>query len=551
MISAKNLQVHDVVRSMRRTVSETFSIDIGAIVFVKPASLPRTTSGKLQRLRGRELYQENAFDQIASWQRKDNSIVLYGKRLIDFIANEQDIDKKSLIDTSLAEVSIAKIAERPTVCQHALNHRGELELRCVIENFAVLTDAQRADITEMIFRQDELSALPYGVRIDSLENTAAGAEERHQTKTDKKCESVVIEEPSKETVAFIRDTTAKLLSYDESQIREDDHFFELGGDSIAAMRLAAEIERKIDRTIDTQIIFESNSLYMLALAVDKLTIETNNHGKQITCRPTRSEGCLTSQQKRLWFVEQLEAQANAAHHTGISYNIRGVLDVDVLVSAIQDTFQQHEILRTYFIEDPDGDVRAQLKTDHSFECRVTDASVCKGIGIDALTRAFLKEPFDLHEGQVCRANIILCGDNEYRLVLSAHHIVIDGWSINLLINEITERYHSYSNGNIYSNRGHEFQYYDYAQWLSCDSQSQDKMAESIKWWKKELENLPEVLNLPTDHIRLPEADYIGDYVAFEIEPDLFSKIKIFCKHHSLTVFSLLEGLYALMLAQVV
>lgn len=233
---------------------------------------------------------------------------------------------------------------------------------------------------------------------------------------------------------------------------------------------------------------------------------TEPSSEEILCpRPQGEAPGMSFAQERLWFVQKLQP-ANTAYHLGQGFSLRGALDRAALGEALAELIRRHEALRTCF---PEREGRGGLDV---LLPEVIDASVLQEKDLTKLPAAeqtrelavqqaeILEEPFDLAVAPLLRARLVRLGPDDYQLLFCVHHLVFDGWSIDVFTREL---------GLLYAAKGGDTElarpslsYADYATWQRRRAQSPAWEA-SRDFWCNQLANTPRLI-LPTDRDR-PEA----------------------------------------------
>jgi len=254
---------------------------------------------------------------------------------------------------------------------------------------------------------------------------------------------------------------------------------------------------------------------------------------------------LSFAQQRLWFLSQLDSAASVAYHIPATICLKGKLNHQAFRTAFNAIVSRHESLRTHFVT-IDGQPYQQIEdADCGLEIAFEDLQ-----GIDEASRlARISElnqldqstPFDLREDPLIRATLLQLDDEEHILMLTQHHIISDGWSVGILINELGMFYQSACEANSETPSALTVQYADYAHWQRNDFQEQSIKAQ-LDFWKKTLEGSPELLTLPTDHPRPAVQRYRGGRVPLCLDKALVTSLKTLSQRHGTTLFmTLLAG----------
>ncbi|WP_156766310.1 condensation domain-containing protein, partial [Mycobacterium sp. E342] len=209
----------------------------------------------------------------------------------------------------------------------------------------------------------------------------------------------------------------------------DDSFFELGGDSLSAMRLIAAINNSLDADLSVRAVFEAPTIAQLA---PRIHAGGGGGGElaPVVAGPRPERVPLSFAQSRLWFIDQLLGPS-AVYNMPIAVRLTGPLDVEALAAALADVVARHESLRTVFPA-VDGVPHQQLISHEGadFGWDVVDVTGWTHERLEEAIAAVAGHRFDLATEIPFRAELFRLGSDEYVLVAVVHHIAADGWSMN-------------------------------------------------------------------------------------------------------------------------
>jgi amino acid adenylation domain-containing protein len=309
--------------------------------------------------------------------------------------------------------------------------------------------------------------------------------------------------PRTETEAALAEMWRELLGAE--RVGVDDGFFDLGGHSLVATRLASRIRARFGVELPLRAVFEATTVATLAVRVDAAVAEgAGDAGAAVPpLVPVQRDGPvpMSFAQERLWFVDRLV-------ESGATYNVPlilpvGAADGAVLERALGALLARHEALRTTFAS-VDGQPVQVIHPASPFHLPVTDARHLpfderveeEGRVIAEVTQA----PFDLTEGPLFRARFLRMADDYAFLVMAMHHVVSDGWSLGVLTRELTALYDAFAQGQDSPLAPLPVQYADYAAWQRAWLAG-GELERQVGWWKERLAGAPPVLGLPTDRPR--------------------------------------------------
>jgi amino acid adenylation domain-containing protein len=255
-------------------------------------------------------------------------------------------------------------------------------------------------------------------------------------------------------------------------------------------------------------------------------------------------------QQRLWFFQQMYPDS-AAYNMPLATWLRGRLHVDRLEDALNEIIRRHEALRTS-IDLVDGQPAQLISPSQTISVPVSDLSGLPAAEREAearrLAAAEVGRAFDLRSGPLLRAHLLRLSAEEHVLALVLHHVVCDGWSIDVLFNELSTIYAAYAAGQSSPLPELPVQYADYAVWQR-EWLAGDVLDEQLEYWRGQLEGAPALLELPTDRPRPQVRSLNGSFVSFDFAPGLASKLRQLCQREGVTLFMLLLGAFQLLLSR--
>jgi len=290
---------------------------------------------------------------------------------------------------------------------------------------------------------------------------------------------------------------AELLGAD--RIGAHDNFFERGGHSLMAMQLLGRIRRLFEVEAPLKDFIEEPTLSNLAQLVERALAASDGTPAPPIARADRSGPLPASfAQQRLWFLDRLQP-GSPAYNMPTAVRLDGRLDIEALRRALAEVVRRHEILRTTFADD--GGVPRQVIADSlELPLPVEDLS---GLPEDQRLAQALERvreeaarPFDLSRGPLVRAALILLSDTDHIVQVTMHHIVSDGWSLGVLIHEVSAHYDALRSGEPSHLPELEIQYADFAAWQREWLQG-EVLRQRLDYWTRQLEGLSP-LDLPND-----------------------------------------------------
>ncbi|WP_344973677.1 amino acid adenylation domain-containing protein, partial [Salinactinospora qingdaonensis] len=349
--------------------------------------------------------------------------------------------------------------------------------------------------------------------------------------------------PRDATERVVAEELARVLGLDRLSVHDD--FFELGGDSILAARAMSRIEARTATALDRRAVFTHRTPARLAAESARsgarlATIEPADRSRPLP---------LSSAQRRLWFLYQ-HNPSSTEYYTGSAYRLTGELSVPALRAALRDLQQRHEPLRTTF--GMDGDTPVQVigaPSPDSELLREADLSTVeeRHHRLAHLLTAEVDTPFDLVNGTPFRALLVRLTEDEHVLVLSAHHIACDGWSVDVMVGDLGRLYRARTGaGDDALSVEPRVCYADFAVWEQNRWDSQT-VQHRLDFWQRHLDGA-RPLELPTDWPRPAARTTAGAVHRFELAPESVHALRELGRTQGATLFMTLTAATQLLLS---
>ena len=336
---------------------------------------------------------------------------------------------------------------------------------------------------------------------------------------------------------------AEILGLDSPGI--DDDFFELGGDSLLAVRIAVRAREALGRDVALQSLFESPTVKGLSA---RLAAAASVPVVPLVARPRPPAIPLSFAQQRLWFLHQLAPTAGA-YNLPCTLRLTGPLDVPALERSLDEIVRRHEALRTTFATGPEGPVQI-IGPVCPVRLARADLSAIAPLDREAHLEARCVEefsrPFDLTRGPLLRAVMIRLAAEDHALLLPTHHIVSDGWSMGILIRELAALYEAFHEGRPSPLAPLVLQYPDWA--LSERAEPDDARLEAhLAHFREDLRGAPLVHELPTDRPRPAVPSRLGAQERFTLDAVTSSAIGTLARAEGATPFMVLLAAFTSLL----
>ncbi|GKS97674.1 amino acid adenylation domain-containing protein [Acidovorax sp. SUPP2825] len=318
-----------------------------------------------------------------------------------------------------------------------------------------------------------------------------------------------------------------------------DGFFELGGDSILALKLVERARKAALRLLPRQV-FEHQSLAAMA-RVAQLAPEADGGVAAIPrlAPALRAQPLQPSYaQLRQWFLWQLDPTSSAYHIAG-ALRLFGALEMDAVRTCFAQLLHRHEALRTVFPLSNSGQPQQVVLAHMALDIAMQDLQGSDAQSrVDAEIRRVSTTPFDLTQGPLLRVAVLKLAEAEHVLVVAMHHIVSDGWSLDVIIRDFVALYRAHVLEQPSGLPELPVCYADYAAWQMTWMDSAEK-ARQLGYWTQQLGDEHPILELPLDHARQASAQYGLESHGFELEPALAQRLKARAHEQGATLFMLL------------
>jgi amino acid adenylation domain-containing protein len=338
---------------------------------------------------------------------------------------------------------------------------------------------------------------------------------------------------------------AELLGLERVGIKDD--FFALGGHSLLAIQATSRLRSILDVEIPLRTLFERPTVAGLAAAVAaERRAEAAPQAPSLRAVPRQGEVPLSFAQERLWFLDQLEPES-PVYNIPLAFQLTGALAPALLYRALTTVASRHEMLRTTLpiidgrpvqVIAPSGPVPPAEVDLGSLSPDRRAAEALRLAAVEALT------PFDLARGPLLRLRLLRLAEREHLLLLTLHHTAADGWSVRLLLSELSRAY-----GAGAALPPLPMQYADYTlwqrQWLN-DGVLDDLLA----FWRERLAGAPAALELPADRLRPPIPSHRGGAEAVAWPESLCRPLRELARRERATTFMALLAAFAAILHRV-
>jgi amino acid adenylation domain-containing protein len=350
--------------------------------------------------------------------------------------------------------------------------------------------------------------------------------------------------PTEEVVAGV---WARVLRV--ARVGRAENFFSVGGHSLLATQVMSRLREIFEVELSLRMIFEHPTVRGLAAAIDKAQVsEPRRRVPPIVAVGREMDLPLSFAQQRLWFLDQLESESPFYNLPAV-FRLSGDLEVATMHRAVLEVISRHEVLRTTFPMIA-GQPRLKIQASGTIDLPIVDLSELPtperdGAALQLATRE-VRRHFDLGDGPLMRMSLFRLDQTEHMAVIVMHHIVSDGWSLALLMEEVATLYGAFSNARPSPLTPLPVQYADFAYWQRNQLRG-EVLDEQLRYWKQQLGGELPVLKLATDRPRPNVQTFRGTRYTRPFPVELARAVRDLGRREGVTLFMTLLAAFQTLL----
>ncbi|WP_327141432.1 non-ribosomal peptide synthetase [Nocardia sp. NBC_01327] len=345
---------------------------------------------------------------------------------------------------------------------------------------------------------------------------------------------------------LVAETYAEVLGHE--RVGAGDDFFALGGDSLIATRVAARLGAALGSAVPVRLLFEAPVVGELARLL--AAAGRREAGPELVRGPRPDPVPLSPAQQRMWFVNRYDP-SSPAYNVPVALRLSGRVDLAALRTALYDVIERHETLRTVY---PDIDGVGGQRILPASEVPLDLEPV--PMTLDELPAAVMRtvtEGFDVTAAVPLRFRLFRTAPDEHVVVLVAHHIATDGFSMAPLTRDVAAAYATRAAGQQPGWEPLPVQYADYTLWqharLGAEEDPESLLAQQLDYWARTLTDLPDHLELPTDRPRPPQASHHAAECTARVDSAVNAAIEHCARTHRATPFMVVHAALAVLLSR--
>jgi amino acid adenylation domain-containing protein len=338
-----------------------------------------------------------------------------------------------------------------------------------------------------------------------------------------------------------------------SPVERQDNFFDLGGNSLLAMRIIARVRARFNLHLPIRSVFDVPILQNMAGQIDALRRKGSSGPQHAPCRHGSNKGVpspLSAAQARFWLLQQMDPE-NTAYRTPVAFRLHGPLNVPALQEALYQFVLRHAALRTTYREE-NGSVQQIIVPGENthlplplIDLRSLPDESREAEAIRAAT-AEIRRPFNLQCGPLLFSRLFQLSETDHLLTVTIHHIASDGWSLSILYREISKLYQALRRGQPSDLPALPYEYSDFAHWQQRANPEADASQDEA-YWRHQLRGAPTRLLLSTDFPKAGPLNVDGNVRTAVVDQDVSQALLKMNRQENATLFMTLMAAFQTLL----
>ncbi|HEY3699626.1 MAG TPA: amino acid adenylation domain-containing protein, partial [Spongiibacteraceae bacterium] len=332
----------------------------------------------------------------------------------------------------------------------------------------------------------------------------------------------------------------------QPQLQANADFFQYGGHSLLAMRMLAEINKQRGCQLALNDLFQAPTAAALSTLLGQRTAPAAA-AITIPLRADRKRFRMSLQQRRLWYLEQLE-QTGIEYNLPASWRFRGELNADALAQAVDQFCARHDVLRANLVEENDGlfqyikPVRNDVLQIHEID---GDSEQQRLEAVMALLAERKGYRFDLAADELFQIELYRLGPQDHVLFVLIHHAIFDGWSFDVMLAELAEGYNAARSARAPQLPELPVQYGDFSEWMRARTEQGNDS--DLKFWLSHLIGDLPVLDLPCEGVRPDFQMHRGAALEFVIDAPIMARLNEFARQQGVTLYMMMMAIFKVLL----
>jgi Condensation domain/Phosphopantetheine attachment site len=332
-----------------------------------------------------------------------------------------------------------------------------------------------------------------------------------------------------------------------------DNFFAMGGHSLLAAKLTSRLNKELDLGLPLRTVFESSTVEALALAVGKARGLNAPRRKAITRQADQSVAPLTVMQERIRFMEEMQP-GRVLYNTPSAHRLTGPMDVVAFGCAFAQMLQRQPSLRSVIAPDTDGSghllrVLDQIDASIPFEDLSMLGEAEREAEVLLRMQAIIDQPINIMQAPLFRVALYKMASDQHIFLFMPHHIIWDGWSFDLLYQEMSTLYPAALENRSPTLPMPPVSYVDFAHWHD-EWMRGDECRAQLQFWKQRYANIETPRSMPTDRPRSAGMTGTGATEWVHVDKTLTEQLREVALQHNATLNMLVMAVYAVMMSQV-